>query len=137
MEHSTKLRKEKRTLWRELDYRSNWVIFGTIAAVLFGMIPVIGWFIALCIVLVMLRKIFGTRETLVSGNCPACTKSLKIDIKQDVIACPVCSSCINVLDDRLTLVDLPHRSLHEELTVSRSQRKKSKRPINIPGSPRT
>lgn len=106
MENSTELRKVKRGWWRELMHRSDWLIFGTIGVVVLAFIPVVGWLMAVGLAGVVLWKAFGLRDTLVEGNCPACTKTLSIDVKQDVIACPVCGSCMTVGDERLTLVNL-------------------------------
>lgn len=89
MERSTELRKFTRTWWSELNYRSNWLIFGIIGAVLLAMIPVLGWMLAVGVICAVLWKTFGFREILTEGDCPACTKTLSIDPKQDVIACPV------------------------------------------------
>lgn len=106
MEKTTELRKFKRVWWRELSHRSDWLIFGTIGAVLLAFIPIVGWLMAAALVLVVLWKTFGFRDTLVEGNCPACTKALKIDPKQDVIACPLCGSCMAVGEQSLTLIKL-------------------------------
>lgn len=106
MERSTELRKVKRGWWGEIMYRSNWLFFGIIGAVLLAMIPVIGWIMAVGVVGAVLWKVFGFREVLVEGECPACTKALGIDPKQDVINCPVCGSVMQVGEDRLTLIDI-------------------------------
>ncbi|WP_431092601.1 hypothetical protein [Pseudomonas brassicacearum] len=106
MERYTELRKVKRTWWRELNHRINWILFGTIGAVLLAFIPVLGWFLAFGVMVIVLWKTFGFRETLTHGNCPACTKALHIDPKQDVIACPICGSCMHVHEDRLSLIDI-------------------------------
>ena len=104
MERSTELMAVKRSIWGELNYRLNWIVFGTIGAVLLAFIPVIGWLMALGVIAMVLWKTFGFRETQLIGSCPACTKSLPIDPKTDVFACPVCQSCIAVQEDRLVIV---------------------------------
>ena len=106
MERSTELMEVYRSVRGELIYRLNWIIFGTIGAVLMAMIPVIGWLMAVGLVGMVLWKTFGFRETQLIGSCPACTKSLPIDPKTDVLACPVCQSCIAVQDDRLVIVKI-------------------------------
>ncbi|KJK05380.1 hypothetical protein UB47_21980 [Pseudomonas sp. 5] len=87
-------------------HRSDWLIFGIIGAVLVAFIPEVGLLLSGVLVVIVLWKVFGFRDTLVEGNCPACTKALNIDPKQDVIACPICGSCMKVGDQSLTLVDL-------------------------------
>lgn len=106
MERSTELRKVKRSLWGEFNYRLNWIIFGTIGAILLCFIPVLGWLLALGLVLAILYKTFGFRETFLVGNCPACTKTLPVDPKTDVFACPVCGSCMAVREDSLVLIKI-------------------------------
>ncbi|WP_095049229.1 hypothetical protein [Pseudomonas sp. Irchel s3h9] len=106
MERSTALRKVKRSLWGEFNYRLNWIIFGTIGAILLCFIPVLGWLLALGLVLAILYKTFGFRETFLQGNCPACTKTLPVDPKADVFACPVCGSCMAVREDSLVLIKI-------------------------------
>lgn len=104
---STELRKVKRSWSSEFWFRTNWLFFGTLAAVLLAFIPIIGWAAAAGIVVVMLWKAFGPREALYEGECPACTKVMDIDPKQDdVLPCLVCGSVFKVGDGRLTLVDL-------------------------------
>jgi hypothetical protein len=68
MERSTELRKVKRTWWGELNHRINWILFGTIGAVLLAFIPVLGWFLAFGVMVVVLWKTFGFRETLTHGT---------------------------------------------------------------------
>ncbi|MCU7250334.1 hypothetical protein [Pseudomonas koreensis] len=84
----------------------NWIIFGTIGAILLCFIPVLGWFLALGMVFAILYKTFGFRDTFLVGSCPACTKTLPVDPKTDVFACPVCNSVIAVGEGRLTIVKL-------------------------------
>lgn len=106
MERSTELRKVKRSIWGELNYRLNWIIFGTIGAILLAFIPVLGWLLAIGVMGAVLFKTFGFRETQLVGNCPACTKALPVDPKNDVFACPVCNSVIAVGEDSLTIVKI-------------------------------
>lgn len=107
MERSTELRRVKRSIWKELNYRLNWIIFGILGAVLLMFIPIIGWCLSIGIVIAMLWKVFGFRESELAGTCPACTKQLSVEPKGDVFACPVCQSVIAVEDGaRLVLVQI-------------------------------
>jgi hypothetical protein len=106
MERSTELRAVKRSVWGELNYRLNWIIFGTIGAVLLALIPVIGWFMGAGVIIAVLWKTFGFRETQLIGSCPACTKSLPVHPEADVFACPVCHSCIAVQEHRLVIIKI-------------------------------
>lgn len=103
----TALRKVRRNWLGEVMYRLNWLVFGGIAAVLLALIPVIGWLLSIGIVGAILWSVFGFREVMTEGDCPACTKKLNIDPKKhDVISCPVCGSVMKVHEDRLALIDL-------------------------------
>lgn len=106
MERTTELRKVKRGIWAELGYRMNWIFFGIIGAILLAFIPIVGWFLAVSLIFAMLWKAFGFRETQVVGSCPMCTKSMVIEPKTDVFACPVCQSCIAVRDNSLVVLDI-------------------------------
>ena len=106
MERSTALRKVKRGICAELGYRMNWIFFGIVGAILLAFIPIVGWFLAVGVILATLWKTFGFRETQVVGSCPACTKSMVIEPKSDVFACPVCQSCIAVREDSLVVLDI-------------------------------
>ncbi|MDZ4325506.1 MAG: hypothetical protein U1A73_10925 [Pseudomonas sp.] len=106
MERSTELREVKRSVWGELNYRLNWIIFGTIGAIFLACIPVLGWLLAVGVILAVMWKTFGFRETQLVGTCPACTKALPIDPKTDVLACPVCNSVVAVGEGRLTIVKI-------------------------------
>lgn len=97
----SELREVRRSIWGEFNYRLNWIVFGTFGAFLLAMIPVLGWFLALGLVLLLLWKVFGFRETQLIGDCPVCTKTLQINPETDVMACPVCRSCIAVQEDHL------------------------------------
>lgn len=103
----TALRKVRRGWWGEVMYRLNWLFIGGLIAVLLAFIPVVGWLLSLGLVGAILWRVFGFREVLTEGDCPACTKRLGIDPKKhDVISCPTCGSVIKVHEDRLALVDL-------------------------------
>jgi predicted RNA-binding Zn-ribbon protein involved in translation (DUF1610 family) len=107
MEKATELLRVKRSIWTELNYRLNWIIFGTLGAVLLMFIPVVGWFLSIGIIVAMLWKVFGFRESELVGTCPACTKQLSVESGRDVFACPVCQSVIRVEEGaRLVLVNV-------------------------------
>lgn len=101
MERVSEIRLIKRSIWGELNYRSNWLVFGLIACILLAFIPVVGWFIAFGIFLAMLWKIFGFREKQWVGDCPVCTQELLIEPKAEEIDCPVCRSCVQVTESQL------------------------------------
>ncbi len=90
----------------ELNYRLNRIIFCTIGAILLCFIPVLGCLLALGAAVAILWKTFGFRKTFLEGNCPACTKTLPVDPKIDVFACPVCGSCMAVRDDSLVIIKI-------------------------------
>lgn len=106
MERSTELRKVKRGLWRELMYRSDWLFYGLIATILLACIPVVGWFLAVGVVLATLWKVCGFRESQLIGDCPACTKQIPITPDMDVSACPVCHNVVAVRENRLVVLDV-------------------------------
>ncbi|MDG9855669.1 Mpv17/PMP22 family protein [Pseudomonas aeruginosa] len=104
---ATALRKVKRSWWGEVMYRLDWLFWGGVAAVAVAFIPLIGWFMSVGIVGLILWKVFGFREVVTEGDCPVCTKGLRIDPKKDdVIACPVCRNVLQVQPDRLELLDI-------------------------------
>lgn len=107
MGRSTELRQVKRSLGKELLYRANWLFFGTLVCGLLAMIPILGWFAAAGLFLLVLWRTFGPRELLIEGDCPACTNWMPIDPKRaGVVPCKVCGSVIQIGDGRLTLVDI-------------------------------
>lgn len=107
MGNSTELRRFKPTWGSEFWRRLNWLVLGTFGAVALCFIPVIGWVAGVGIAGLMLWNVFGPRKVLVEGDCPACTKCLAIDPKQDdVFACPTCSSVIRVEPHSLVLAPL-------------------------------
>lgn len=106
MERVSELRVVKRSIWGEFSYRLNWIVFGTIGAILLAMIPVLGWILAIGVVLALLWKVFGFRETQLVGDCPVCTNPLQVEPKTKVLACPVCQSCIAVRDDHLAQIQI-------------------------------
>lgn len=88
-------------------YRLDWLFWGGLAAVAVAFVPLIGWFMSVGIVGLILWKVFGFREVVTEGDCPACSKRLRIDPKKDdVIACPVCQNVIQVQPDHLELLDI-------------------------------
>lgn len=106
MERSTELRTVRRSIWGEIGYRMNWIVFGLIACILLAFIPVIGWIMAAGIFVAVLWKTFGFRETQVAGSCPVCTKSFVIEPKTDVFACPACGNCLAVRENSLVLLKI-------------------------------
>lgn len=103
MDQVSKVRNVKRSAQREIAYRVFRFVFGAIITILMWMIPVIGWLLAIGSGVLTLWKTFGFRETKLVGDCPACTKTLEILAKEDVIVCPACHSCIAIREDQLVI----------------------------------
>lgn len=109
MEGITDLRRVKLGWMAEVWRRLNWLVLGTLAAGLLCLIPLLGWALGLGVFAMTLWNVCGSRPVLVEGNCPACTKALAIEPKRDdVIACPVCNSVMQVSQHHLALVPMSH-----------------------------